>query len=92
LRKKNYVERNERVTGVGFLTPLPLILLKKGRQLNSTKEKVEMTKDKVRLENLRKMVGELESKIQILEKQKELYLLKIQKLESKAQQAKDEEE
>lgn len=49
-----------------------------------------MTKDKVKLENLRKMVGELETKIQILEKQKELYLLKIQRLESKAQKAEDE--
>lgn len=50
-----------------------------------------MPKYKVKLENLRKMVGELESKIQILEKQKELYLLKIRKLESNAQKADDEE-
>lgn len=51
-----------------------------------------MSNDKVKLENLRKLVGELETKIQILEKQKELLLLKIQKLESKAQKAKNEEE
>lgn len=51
-----------------------------------------MSKDKVKLENLRKMVGELETKIQILEKQKELYLLKIERLESKAQKPEDEEE
>lgn len=51
-----------------------------------------MTKNEVKLGNLRKMVGELETKIQILEKQKELYLLKIEKLESKAQKALDEEE
>lgn len=50
-----------------------------------------MKKYEIKVENLRRMVEELNSKIEILEKQKELYLLKIQKLESNAQKTIDDE-
>jgi len=42
-----------------------------------------MSKDENKVENLRKMVRDLDSKIEILQKQKELYSLKIEKLEKK---------
>lgn len=50
-----------------------------------------MKKNEIKVRNLRRMVEELNSKIKILEKQKELYLLKIQKLESFAQKTIDDE-
>lgn len=51
-----------------------------------------MKKNEIKVRNLRRMVEELNSKIKILEKQKELYLLKIQKLESLAQKTIDDDE
>lgn len=51
-----------------------------------------MTKSEQKLINLRKMVEEIDQKISVLEAQKNLYNLKIQKLEQKHIQANEEGE
>lgn len=51
-----------------------------------------MTKNDQKVINLRSMVEDLDSKIELLQKQKEVYLLKIQKLEkSKTSKGSNEE-
>lgn len=49
-----------------------------------------MTKNDQKVINLRSMVEALDSKIEILQKQKEVYLLKIQKLEKEISKANED--
>lgn len=51
-----------------------------------------MTKNEQKLINLRKMVEEIDQKISILQTQKNLYNLKIQKLEKLTSQTNETEE
>ena len=49
-----------------------------------------MAKNDQKVINLRSMVEALDSKIEILQKQKEVYLLKIQKLEKNTSKANED--